>query len=267
MIVNRESLFTMAKQRAAKRPAAERRRSILEGAQEVFATSGYANVGTSDVARAAGVAPSAIYRHFPNKRALYLETLRQAAPRLLKLWRDAGRRHGDPLESLRDLGLQYYDHAADRATFTKFWFQAIGEADDPEVREIVAENFKAFVETIQERIEAAMRSGSGRSDVDPRIAAWHFMAIGLTFDLIHHLQLDDELDRARVEAWGELYIQSLREKSYGNEPPNLKRGEMPLREHGRESDTPGGGDPLSSLPQGSPDPLETDGTGESIAQS
>lgn len=201
------------KSRAPKRPAAERKRVILESAREAFATGGYAGTGTDEIARAAGVAPSALYRHFPSKRDLYLETLRQAAPKLLSLWHQAAGEQGDPLEGIRALGLAYYDHVASRSSYSRLWFQALAEADDDEVRETIAASFRRMVDAIEEKIRAGQAAGAVRGDLDPRSAAWHFMAIGLTFDLVHHLGIDEELDREKVERWGELYIDSLRETS------------------------------------------------------
>jgi len=200
----------MMKQRAPKRPADERRRMILEGAQAAFATQGYANTGTEDIARAAGVAPSAIYRHFAGKRDLYLETLRAATQKLLRLWSQAAGSEESPLEEIRALGLGYYDHVAGRSPYARLWFQALAEADDDEVREAIAANFRGMVGAIEERIREGQASGDVRAELDPRVAAWHFMAIGLAFDLVHHLEMDDELDRRKVEEWGDLYLDSLR---------------------------------------------------------
>ncbi|NUN95536.1 MAG: hypothetical protein HUU16_05135 [Candidatus Omnitrophica bacterium] len=62
----------------------------------------------------------------------------------------------------------------------------------------------------------ARERGRLRPDVDPRVAAWHFMAIGFSFDLVHLLGIGGELDRGKVEGWGSLYLDSLA-------PPRAKR--------------------------------------------
>jgi AcrR family transcriptional regulator len=253
------------RQRAPKRPAAERKRLILESAQTVFAESGYANSGTEQVARAAGVSASALYRYFPSKRDLYLATLSNAGPRLQALWAERAQRAPDPLEAIRLLGLEYYDHLRGRSSYARLWFQALGDADDPDVRAAIAANFTGMVDVISGLVAAAQERGLARNDVDPRIAAWHFMAIGFTFDLVHHLALDDELDRDRVESWGRLYIDSLREASHEpsatNSTPATGRA-LPVRQPGR-ADRPGrGGDPLQEVPASAPNPLgDTHGGG------
>ncbi len=248
------------RQRAPKRPAAERKRLILESAESVFAESGYSNSGTEQVARAAGVSAAALYRYFPSKRDLYLATLRNAGPRLQALWAEQARQAADPLEAIRRLGLEYYDHLQGRSSYARLWFQALGDADDPDVREAIAANFTGMVDVIAGLIATAQARGLARKDIDPRIAAWHFMAIGFTFDLVHHLALDGELDRGRVEAWGHLFIDSLREAPH--EPPKrtntrAPRRALPVRQPGGEDLAGRGGDPLPPVPESAHDSLGT----------
>jgi AcrR family transcriptional regulator len=55
----------------------ERREQILERAIDLFAERPYAEVSTSDVARAAGVARGLINHYFESKRGLYLAAVRR----------------------------------------------------------------------------------------------------------------------------------------------------------------------------------------------
>lgn len=56
---------------------AQRRALIMEAASRVFAERGYAGASMTDIAAAAGIAPSVIYDHFASKRDLHLELLSQ----------------------------------------------------------------------------------------------------------------------------------------------------------------------------------------------
>ena len=201
------------RQRAPKKPAAERRQMIIESAQEVFAQEGYANAGTAEIARAVGVTSAAVYRYFPSKRDLYLAALRDAGPRLLSVISEIGKEVSDPLETIRRVGLGYYDRVTGRTPYSRLWFQALGDVGDSDVREAIASNFTAIVEVVAAELERGKKMGLVRAELDTRIAAWQFMAIGLTFDLLHQLDLDAELNRAKVEAWGSLFIDSLRSQT------------------------------------------------------
>jgi TetR/AcrR family transcriptional regulator len=204
----------MAK-RAPKRTAHERRRLILEGAHVVFAGSSYTNANTAKVARAAGVSAPALYRYFPSKKHLYLSTLKDAGPRLLQTWKRIADEAANPLDIIRTLGLAYYDHVLRRSPVMRLWFQALGEAGDRKVRDALGGNFTAAVDFLEQNLDAGKAQGLVRRDLDSRVAAWHFMAIGLTFDLIHLLGRDKELDRRKVEEWGKLYLDSIREMPRG----------------------------------------------------
>jgi AcrR family transcriptional regulator len=198
--------------RAPKRPAHERKRLILESSEAVFANSNYANVSTAELARAAGVSEPALYRHFSGKRDLYASTLKVTGTRLLGIWRHIRGGVRDPLEAIQMLGLGYYDHLNSRSPVLKLFFEAMAEAGDPEIRKTVRDNFLSLVCFIEETLQEAKAQGSVRPDVDLRVAAWQFVANGIALDLIHMLDLDKELNREKIKAWGEHYLNSLRRR-------------------------------------------------------
>ena len=64
------------RKRPAHRPS--RRKQIIEAATTVFSRDGYVEARVEDIARAAGVAPTAIYYHFGGKEELFTQALRSA---------------------------------------------------------------------------------------------------------------------------------------------------------------------------------------------
>jgi AcrR family transcriptional regulator len=62
-----------------KQPARER---ILDAAAEVLRTKGIANATTKELARAAGYSEAMLYKHFPDKQAIFLEVLLERLPRV-----------------------------------------------------------------------------------------------------------------------------------------------------------------------------------------
>jgi AcrR family transcriptional regulator len=67
---------TPADKRPAHRPS--RRKEIIEAATKAFSRDGYVEVRVDDIARGAGVAPTAIYYHFGGKEELFTQALRSA---------------------------------------------------------------------------------------------------------------------------------------------------------------------------------------------
>jgi len=179
----------------------------------MFAASSYARVGTAELAKAAGISEPALYRYFPSKKELFISTIKTAGKRLLDIWERLASEVVDPLEVIQAIGLGYYDHLRSRSPVMKLLFQALSEADDKEIREALHANFAAFIRFLVENIEEGKRQGLIRQDVNAAVAAWQFMAFGLTLDLIHLLGFDEELNRSHVEDWGRLYLDSIRERA------------------------------------------------------
>ena len=206
--------------RAQRLSADIRRRQIIEAAREVFSGQSYRKVGTADVAKAAGVSEPALYRYFASKKELFLATLQSTAPKLLDAWQEIASDIDDPLETLWSIGVSYYDHLQNNEGNMKLQFQALSEADDPEIREALRENFASFVNFVAETLDEGKRRGIVRSDIDSRLVAWQFLGIGLTLDLIHMLGFDSEMDRGKAEQWSRLYQEVLR-------APRVKTGVGP----------------------------------------
>jgi AcrR family transcriptional regulator len=196
--------------RAPRLPARERRRRIIEAARSVFATAGYANVGTADLAKAAGVSEPALYRYFSSKRDLFIASLGSAGERLVELWQRMAAEVDDPLDILRSIALGYYDHARSRADFMRLQFRALAESDDPEVREALRGNFRFLIRFITEALEEGKRRGLVSEDVDSATVAWQFLSLGLSLDIMYLLGFGRGVDRQRVERWSDFFVRSLR---------------------------------------------------------
>jgi AcrR family transcriptional regulator len=70
------------------------RQRIVEAATALVAEKGYAGCSVVRVADAAGVATGSVYRHFPNKGALFAEVFRVATQREVDAVAEAGREPG-----------------------------------------------------------------------------------------------------------------------------------------------------------------------------
>lgn len=217
--------------RARRLSAAERKRRIIESARAVFAGSNYSKAGTAELAKAAGVSEPALYRHFASKKDLFLATLRSSSPKLLEIWERIAGEVEDPLETLWTIGLHYYDHLRDRAGVMKLQFQALSEVEDKDIQAALRENFGAYVRFFRETLEEGKARGIVRKDIDSEVAAWQFLGIGLTLDLVHLLGFEAAMDRAKVENWGRLFLEAIRENHPdGPKLEYVSPGSMPWRE-------------------------------------
>src|SRR5438067_4524650 len=79
---------------------AERKRQLLTHAKHLFVTLGYQNTTTEKIAGAAGVSEPVLYRHFANKKMLFLEVLQEIREATLNRWLKETAVLSDPLAKL-----------------------------------------------------------------------------------------------------------------------------------------------------------------------
>lgn len=111
----------VAPQRTTKRPAhrPSRRRQIIDAATEVFSREGYLAANLEDIAKVAGVAPTAIYYHFGGKEELFNQALRAAmagfSDRIFEARPDGEPGTIDALRSVLRAGWEYWYHHPEAA--------------------------------------------------------------------------------------------------------------------------------------------------------
>ncbi len=144
-----------------KRTQAERtettRDALIEAARALFAERGYADVGTEEIVRAAGVTRGALYHHFGGKRDLFEAVYERVESELAQRIAAGALGSGEasPLEAMR-AGAEMFLQAA-----TEPEAQRIALLDGPSVlgwdrwREIAAEHGLGLIEaTLQAAVEA-----------------------------------------------------------------------------------------------------------------
>jgi AcrR family transcriptional regulator len=137
-------------------PRAERRASILQGAAEAFARSGFAHTSMEDVAAACGVTRLILYRHFETKEELYRAVLQEVFDRMGQELRS-----GLAAGSTRGLGARTLLTVAreEPAAFTLLWRHA---AREPQFAEYASELRSISVEVVRQFIP--VRSGDATLD-------------------------------------------------------------------------------------------------------
>ena len=112
---------------------AERQRSILDAATDVFARRGYEGARIEEIAAAAGVSKALIYEHFPGKRELYAQIHRAATDEHLERVLEATADAEGSVEMM-ERGLRaYLDFVAENPAR---WRLIEQEVSDPELIEL-----------------------------------------------------------------------------------------------------------------------------------
>jgi AcrR family transcriptional regulator len=151
------------KQASVRKPRSDAQRNrerILEVAKEAFTRSGV-NASLDDIAKAAGVGPGTLYRHFPTREALLGAVYRTEMEKLAA----AERKFAEelpPVEALRAWLLLFVDYIATK--------QLIGPAlnallGDP--KKVFEVSHARVWEAIRALVKRAIKSGDMRKDIDP----------------------------------------------------------------------------------------------------
>src|SRR6266550_1805811 len=79
---------------------ADRKRQLMHHAKQLFVTLGYQQTTTEKIAQAAGITEPVLYRHFANKKALFLEVLDDIRLTTIHRWETETAKIGDPVKRL-----------------------------------------------------------------------------------------------------------------------------------------------------------------------
>jgi AcrR family transcriptional regulator len=86
------------------------RTALIDAGRRLFAERGYADVGTEEIVRAAGVTRGALYHHFDGKKALLAAVYEQIEGEIAGSLGEAVRPGAGPLETLEAGAEMFLDH-------------------------------------------------------------------------------------------------------------------------------------------------------------
>jgi AcrR family transcriptional regulator len=149
-----------AEPRKPRTDAQRNRERILGVAKDEFTRHG-ANASLDEIARAAGVGPGTLYRHFPTRDAL-IEAVYQSEVEKIAA---AGRRLSEqnpPLEALRAWMLLFVDHIAAKLIIAPALNSIVGGPS-----RLYEGSRSQIQEAIESLVKRAIKSGDIRKDVEP----------------------------------------------------------------------------------------------------
>lgn len=173
----------------------ERKRQLLAQAKQLFVTLGYQHTTTEKIAQAAGVTEPVLYRHFANKKALFLEVLHEIRQATLHHWEAQTKALKHPLEKLHAVVDLFVGSTRERALEIRIMHRTLVESNDGEIvaclRAFYLDSEKFLAQILRESQDA----GLFRKDFDPRVGAWELIRSALGFTLTQPLGIplyDDE---------------------------------------------------------------------------
>ncbi len=149
---------------------------ILSVAEDLFLAKSYAEVTMDQIADKSGVTKGALYHHFSSKEALYLALMQTDLAAKKAVFGEALDAGADCRDSLRRLTRAYFDLPRSKSDIIKLVRRDANIFD----RSVRGKLVRAYQAALPELVESVMREGirSGElAKADPRLLAWHFIAI------------------------------------------------------------------------------------------
>jgi AcrR family transcriptional regulator len=150
---------------------------ILNAALKCFSTRGYHATTTRDIARAAGMSPTALYIHYRSKEEVLYEIIRIAHESAVSMARSSVSREGGTQERVRALIHDFAAWHARHYTLVRVAQYELGGLSDEHLKEI--KELRHQMELIL-REEVENGSKEGVFDVsDPRLATLAILSLGI----------------------------------------------------------------------------------------
>lgn len=127
----------------------ERRETILEAAERVFAARGLHGTPTLEIAKAAGISQAYLFRLFPTKAELFLALNDRCNARIRETFTQAAseaRAAGEDI--LKAMGMAYVGLLADRNLLLN-QLHSFAACDDPALRDQMRAAFASLVELVE----------------------------------------------------------------------------------------------------------------------
>jgi AcrR family transcriptional regulator len=166
---------------------AERKRQLLAHAKNLFVTQGYQATTTEKIAQAAGVSEPVLYRHFANKKALFLEVLEEIRAATLQRWNSETSGLTDPLAKLHAIADMYLGSTREHAVEYRIMHRTLVESDDEEIVALLRSFYLESEALLAKIIAEGQQAGVFRRSLDPRVGAWEMIRAALAYTLTQPL--------------------------------------------------------------------------------
>lgn len=177
----------------------EQRQRLLPIVCRAFSEFGYRRTTTAELARRCEVRENILYRLWPDKKAMYLAAVDSIYAERLTLWDQLATERPDNAD-ISELLLSYEAEHQGESGLHKVLFDALGEAHDPDVREMLVSVYRRFHAALQRHIEESRpRSQSKSSSQLPvEMTVWGLIGLATVSNIIRELDLLPVKEREKM---------------------------------------------------------------------
>jgi AcrR family transcriptional regulator len=193
-------------------PADARRAVTVESVIALAAEHNPSEITTAAIAQHMQLTQGALFRHFPNKEAIWLAVMDWVAEQLLTRIERAAWDAATPLEALEAMFFTHVDFVACHPGVPRILFGELQRSGETPAKRRVHSLLGSYGEHLRGQIEAGKRTGQVAGEVDALAAATLF--IGVIQGLVMQSLLVGDVQQMRRQAPGAfaLYRRSIGEQ-------------------------------------------------------
>ncbi len=175
----------------------ERRRELAPVLARAFAELGYRRATTAALAQRCGVQEKALYRLWPDKRAMFLAALDQVFAESEAVWERLASADASGASTAERLLAHESEHHGEHRLY-RIVFAGLSETDDEHVRAALAALYGRFQRLILGHVERHRGSRKRATDLDPALVAWAIVGLGTVANIGRELDVLKPSTRARL---------------------------------------------------------------------
>lgn len=153
-----------------------RRQQIVDIIRNIISSKGIEYVTISEIASRIGTTKTAIYRHFKSKRdilSLLIDNIEETLMGAL----DKAMVSDDPVQNLKNVLFAHLTYARERRETSFIVIMGAMQFGDAIVRKKISQLIEKYLRKIEKILTNAIRIGSVKNDINPRISAIAFLGL------------------------------------------------------------------------------------------
>lgn len=179
-------------------PAEERRNVTVEAVIELAATTNPGDITTAAIAKHMHLTQGALFRHFPNKEAIWQAVMKWVANRLMARIDKAAEGIESPLAAMRSMFLAHVAFVSEHPGAPRMLFGELQGAKPTPAKRLARAMMKQYGVRLDHLIEAGKACGELAEDLDSQAAATLF--IGTIQGLVMQSLMSGDMERMRADA-------------------------------------------------------------------
>ena len=179
-------------------PAEERRAVTVEAVVELAGSQNPSEITTAAIAKHMNLTQGALFRHFPNKDAIWKAVMEWVAERLLSRIDRSAESITSPLAAMEAMFMSHVEFVAEHPGVPRMMFGELQHAEPTPAKRIAQTLIRRYGERLSRLIDNGKASGELSPELDTEAAATLF--IGTIQGLVMQSLLAGDVQRIRRDA-------------------------------------------------------------------